>query len=330
MDNGGSPITNYKVYRGTVSGGESFLVQLGNVLSHLDSGLANGQSYYYDVSAVNAVGEGQPSNEASATPIGNLSAPSAPQNLRASAGNAQVALTWDPPSSDGGSSITNYRIFRGTLAGGESLLVETGNVLTYVDAGLTNGQTYFYMATAVNLVGEGPKSNEASATPMAPPPANLPPTCNIVSPAPGGVVAGTYRVVGIASDVDGVVERVDVRMNNGQWIAASGNTSWTYDWDTTLVPDGQHTIRARSYDGTNYSAEVGFTVTVNNAPAPPPQEISIYQGAFWALLAVMVVETALLLILPLKGRKGKGSKRGQSPNPAGEESTEQDRDTVDK
>src|SRR5205809_169233 len=96
--------------------------------------------------------------------------PSAPQNLAATGGNAQVTLTWQAPASNGGSPITNYRIYRGTSSNGETLKATIGNVLTYTDTTVTNGVTYYYQVSAVNAAGEGPRSNEASATPSPPPP----------------------------------------------------------------------------------------------------------------------------------------------------------------
>ena len=99
----------------------------------------------------------------------NPTAPSAPQNLQASAGNGYVLLTWQAPSSNGGASITEYKIYRGTTSGGESYLTEvSGNTLSYNDTSVSNGQTYYYYVTAVNSAGESQPSNEVSATPQAP------------------------------------------------------------------------------------------------------------------------------------------------------------------
>src|SRR5438309_9192559 len=165
--NGGSPITNYRVYRGFSSGGETLLTTLGVVTSYSDTAVTNGVTYYYEVSALNNVGEGPRSSEASATPIAPTTVPGAPRDLGAVAGDATVALAWSSPSSDGGSAITNYKVYRGTISGQLSLLATLPNVLSYTDSAVTNGQTYYYKVTAVNAVGEGPRSNEASGTPTS-------------------------------------------------------------------------------------------------------------------------------------------------------------------
>ena len=71
--NGGAAITSYRVYRGTNSSNEALVTSgscgnLGAVLGCTDTGLTNGQAYYYFVSAVNSVSAGPPSNTATATP----------------------------------------------------------------------------------------------------------------------------------------------------------------------------------------------------------------------------------------------------------------------
>src|SRR6476661_8290585 len=106
--------------------------------------------------------------------------PAAPQSLTAVAGDGSVNLSWAAPTSDGGSPITGYSIYRGTSAGGESATPIATNVKTstYADTGRVNGTRYFYTVAAVNAVGTSPQSNEASATPRA-----------TVSSAPVGLLA---------------------------------------------------------------------------------------------------------------------------------------------
>jgi hypothetical protein len=165
--NGGSAITNYKVYRGTSSGGETLLTTLGDVSAYTDTAVTNGTTYYYQVSAVNAVGEGARSNEVSARPTAPQP-PTAPSNLTASTvkggKNAKgVKLAWGVPSSSGSSAITGYRIYRGTSSGGETFYTSVGVVTSYTDTGTTSGTVYYYRVTAVNSAGESPQSNEANA-----------------------------------------------------------------------------------------------------------------------------------------------------------------------
>ena len=92
-----------------------------------------------------------------------VTVPAAPTNLAATAGNAQIALSWT--ASTGAAS---YNLYRGTAAGAETLLKSGLTATSYTDTGLTNGTTYFYQVAAVNSAGTSGKSNEASATPKAP------------------------------------------------------------------------------------------------------------------------------------------------------------------
>src|SRR2546428_203828 len=159
--NGGSAITGYKIYRSTSAGTEGYLTTRGNVTSYTDLAVTNGLTYFYKVSALNSIGESPQSNEAS---VALSAVPPAPQNLHASGGIGNVTLTWQAPSSNGGSAITGYKIYRSTSSGIETYLTTRGNVTSYIDLGVTNGVTYFYKVSALNSIGESLQSNEASAT----------------------------------------------------------------------------------------------------------------------------------------------------------------------
>ncbi|HEV7200797.1 MAG TPA: S8 family serine peptidase, partial [Candidatus Limnocylindria bacterium] len=96
--------------------------------------------------------------------------PAAPTLTSATAGDASVALSWTVPA-DGGSLLSGYEVWRGTVSGTTALLAApVGLQTTFTDLTAANGTTYYYQVRAVNGVGPGPLSNEMSATPLAPPP----------------------------------------------------------------------------------------------------------------------------------------------------------------
>jgi len=87
--------------------------------------------------------------------------PPAPTNLTASAGNAQVSLSWTAST-----GATSYNVRRSTTNGGPYAVIGSPTTTSYTDSGLTNGQTYYYVVSAVNSSGQSGNSNQASATPQ--------------------------------------------------------------------------------------------------------------------------------------------------------------------
>jgi hypothetical protein len=87
----------------------------------------------------------------------------APANLAATAGDGQVALSW-------GATVgaTAYNIKRATVGGGPYTNVATVVTVTnYLDPGVLNGTTYYYVVSAINASGESGVSAQVSAHPVS-------------------------------------------------------------------------------------------------------------------------------------------------------------------
>jgi Concanavalin A-like lectin/glucanases superfamily/Domain of unknown function (DUF2341) len=109
--------------------------------------------------------------------------PAAPTGLSATSGNSQVSLSWNSSS-----GATSYNVLRSTTSGGPYTSIATGITNTnYLDGSLLNGTTYYYVVQAVNAAGTSPNSNQASATPCAPP---SPPTGLVATSGIGQVTLG--------------------------------------------------------------------------------------------------------------------------------------------
>lgn len=99
---------------------------------------------------------------------------------------------------------------------------------------------------------------------IPPPQDNQIPTVTIFYPEDGENVSNIFTIRGNASDADGNIQLVQLKINEGSWKIASGTTNWSLSWDTTNVYDGNHTIYVRSYDGQNYSDLDSVEITVYN------------------------------------------------------------------
>ncbi len=181
--------SSYNVYRGLTSGGEALYKTGIAATSFTDTGLTNGTTYYYKVSAVNAGGESGLSVETSGTPKSAAPA-SGPTHLATTPGNTQVALTWTASVP----AAPSYDIYRGTASGALRLYKSGIAGTSFTDTGLNNGTTYYYQVTVGGNAGLA--SNTVSATPW--PPVTVSPTA-----LPTGTVGGPYAQTLTASGGSG-------------------------------------------------------------------------------------------------------------------------------
>ncbi|MCX7621945.1 MAG: fibronectin type III domain-containing protein, partial [Acidimicrobiales bacterium] len=160
--NGGTTIIGYRVT--AVPGNVSTTVGPTALQATL-TGLANGTTYRFTVTALNVVGAGVASVLSNpVTPMASSGVPGPPSSVSAYAGFQQATVSWIAPVQNGGSPITGYSVV--ASPGGASATVsasQTSATLT----GLTNGVTYTFTVTAINA--NGPGSASFPSNPVTPP-----------------------------------------------------------------------------------------------------------------------------------------------------------------
>jgi hypothetical protein len=127
------------------------------------TGLSNGTAYTFTVVATNAAGNSVAS--AASGSVTPRTVPSAPTSPVATAGNEQVSVAFNVPTSTGGSAITGYTVTSSpgnrTSSGVSSPLLVTG---------LINGTAYTFTVVATNAVGNSVASAPSgSVTPRTVP-----------------------------------------------------------------------------------------------------------------------------------------------------------------
>lgn len=212
--------TAYNVYRSTTQGVLGTKIAATTSTSYVDSTAANGTTYYYQVTADNAAGEGSPSAQSpGVTPAVPVAVPVPPTGLNATPGDAQVSLDWTPVA-----GASSYNVYRSTSPGSQGSKLGSSPTAQYIDTAVSNGTTYYYAVTADNAAGEGAASAPSSGvTPTAPVTA---------PPAPTGVnaVAGNGQV-------------------SVSWTAVTGATSYNVYRSTSAAAQGAN---VGSSAGTGY------------------------------------------------------------------------------
>jgi hypothetical protein len=204
VTDGGSPITAYRI---AVAPGPLVVDVAAPATATVIEGLADGTSYDVIVTALSAAGYGDEAH-ASVTPdaaAGEL--PSAPLAVTATAGDTVAAVTWAPPTDDGGQPVTAYRVTRSTATGAVSGMTTQTSLS---QSGLVNGTAYRYSVAAVTAIGTGPATLSPSVKPIGLP------------TAPTSVRASAQNA------------RATVR-----WTASNGNGTAVRDYRVVASPGGR-------------------------------------------------------------------------------------------
>ncbi len=158
LDDGGSSITGYNVYRRV---GEDEMKKMGEVdgetNSYIDNSVELGNEYTYAVTAENEVGESEKSETVSIF-VPKDHGPSSPRDVNAELLEEGVEIGWQPPEDD--SSIVYYNVYR-KESGNEEFewLGEVDAETTrYLDKTVSPSTEYTYAVASENEIGESEKS----------------------------------------------------------------------------------------------------------------------------------------------------------------------------
>jgi hypothetical protein len=169
--NGGSAITGYVVNETntTTSVSSSDVcgpTSDGSTITNCTIGsLTNGDSYTFQVAAVNHVGQSPFSSPSS--PTTPYTTPGAPSISSVVPGNGSASLVWTAPSNNGGDAVSGYTVTalnvttNATMTDACPTTVSSAGTSCTVN-GLTNGDSYVFEVAAINLAGPGVFSSTSS------------------------------------------------------------------------------------------------------------------------------------------------------------------------
>ncbi|MBC8008712.1 MAG: hypothetical protein H7067_01285 [Burkholderiales bacterium] len=213
--------------------------------------------------------------------------PAAPAGLAASAGNNQVALTWNAVS-----GAASYTVKRATTPGGPyATVVATGISTTgYTDATVTNGTTYHYVVSAVNTAGESPASAAVSATPQLVTVVILDNT-----DATGVAITGSWSA---GSGVAGYY--------GSNYIFASAGTNGTVRYTPTLPTAGLYEVHARWTTNPNRATNSPYDIVSAGGPTTTVVTNQQLDNGVWVSLGTYTFNagTAGYVLLRCTGADG--------------------------
>jgi len=194
---GGAPITHYSLLVYPNGSATPAINRSVTTLTATVTGLVDGVPYSVAVVAWNVAGASGESPRSNGTPLG---VPYPPTGLRVTANVTALAISWDPPTSNGGAPVVNYTVYSASNGTGIAP-TDAGTGNPFLLTGLLSETDYAVFVTAWNSQGEGHPSAIVHATtlPVVPvPPCEGCPTTSPGSPAFTVLGVPWWALAGIA------------------------------------------------------------------------------------------------------------------------------------
>ena len=101
-----------------------------------------------------------------------------------------------------------------------------------------------------------------------------PPTVSLVTPASNSVISANLPISGTSAD-NVAVQKVEIRLDNGVWVTATGTSPWSLNLNSSNFLNGPHVVSARATDTSgNISITNSVSVRFVNVPGNYVQRIS--------------------------------------------------------
>jgi uncharacterized repeat protein (TIGR03806 family) len=234
----GAGVAGYHVYR---NGGATPIATVA-MPGFTDTGLTGGVTYTYSVSAFDAApipNTSAQSPAVNATPP-DTTAPSVPSNVTAVPQSSTTVLVSWAASTDAGSGVAGYRVFRD----GGGTPIATVTTTNYTDTGLTGGTTYSYRVSAIDNATPANVSALSTAATATPPDTTAP-----AAPANVTAVAQSSSSILVSwsasTDISGISGYRVFRDGGGSPVATVTTLNFT---DTGLAASTQYTYTVRAVD----------------------------------------------------------------------------------
>lgn len=130
---------------------------------------------------------------------------------------------------------------------------------------------------------------------------------SITKPRENQTIKGQTTIQGWATDKDGnsTIQKVELRVDAGNWITVLGTTLWLYELNTSVLPNGYHTLEARAYDGIAYSDSYCLIIKVDNQDTIYGFDKVFVFGGIASILAFVVALLVIIAVLLLDKTKDK-------------------------